>query len=50
MSKSRVILRCDLESGALTPGLGRKSGVLSLIADNWLKSAPKELKPSSGRN
>ncbi len=28
---------------------GRKSGVLSQIADNWLKSAPKELKPIVGQ-
>jgi phenylalanyl-tRNA synthetase alpha chain len=28
---------------------GRKSGVLSQITDNWLKSAPKELKPTVGQ-
>jgi phenylalanyl-tRNA synthetase alpha chain len=28
---------------------GRKSGVLSLIADNWLKPAPPELKPVVGQ-
>ncbi|HTZ73832.1 MAG TPA: phenylalanine--tRNA ligase subunit alpha [Candidatus Aquilonibacter sp.] len=28
---------------------GRKSGVLSQIADNWLKPAPKELKPIIGQ-
>jgi phenylalanyl-tRNA synthetase alpha chain len=28
---------------------GRKSGVLSQITDNWLKSAPKELKPAAGQ-
>jgi phenylalanyl-tRNA synthetase alpha chain len=28
---------------------GRKSGVLSQITDNWLKSAPKELKPVVGQ-
>jgi len=29
--------------------LGRKSGILSLIGDNWLKPAPKELKPIVGQ-
>jgi phenylalanyl-tRNA synthetase alpha chain len=29
--------------------LGRKSGVLSRITDNWLKSAPPELKPAVGQ-
>jgi len=28
---------------------GRKSGVLSQITDNWLKSAPKDLKPVVGQ-
>ncbi|HBW18054.1 MAG TPA: phenylalanine--tRNA ligase subunit alpha [Actinobacteria bacterium] len=28
---------------------GRKSGVLSLITDNWLKPAPKDLKPIIGQ-
>jgi len=28
---------------------GRKSGILSLIGENWLKSAPKELKPIVGQ-
>jgi phenylalanyl-tRNA synthetase alpha chain len=28
---------------------GRKSGVLSQITDNWLKTAPKELKPIVGQ-
>jgi phenylalanyl-tRNA synthetase alpha chain len=29
--------------------LARKSGLISLVDDNWLKSAPKELKPIVGR-
>jgi len=29
--------------------LGRKSGILSRIGDNWLKPAPKELKPTVGQ-
>ncbi len=29
--------------------LGRKSGILSLIGDNWLKPAPRELKPIVGQ-
>ena len=29
--------------------LGRKSGAISLIADNWLKGAPAELKPAVGQ-
>jgi phenylalanyl-tRNA synthetase alpha chain len=28
---------------------GRKSGVLTVIGDNWLKAAPKELKPIVGQ-
>ena len=28
---------------------GRKSGILSLIGENWLKAAPKELKPIVGQ-
>ncbi len=33
----------------VTAWTGRKSGVLTLIGDNWLKSAPKELKPIVGQ-
>jgi phenylalanyl-tRNA synthetase alpha chain len=29
--------------------LGRKGGLVSLIDENWLKKAPKELKPAVGR-
>src|SRR5262245_41741120 len=29
--------------------LGRKAGVVTLVGDNWLKPAPKELKPSIGQ-
>ena len=30
--------------------LARKNGILSFIDEKWLKTAPKELKPSVGRN
>jgi phenylalanyl-tRNA synthetase alpha chain len=33
----------------VTAWTGRKSGVLTLIGDNWLKFAPKELKPIVGQ-
>ena len=33
----------------VTAWTGRKSGVLSRITDNWLKSASKELKPAVGQ-
>jgi len=33
----------------VTAWTGRKSGVLSQITDNWLKSASKELKPAVGQ-
>jgi len=45
------VMECvdEVDLGLLrTDWLGRTSGVLTLITDNWLKPAPRELKPAVG--
>lgn len=58
----RLLMQLTAEGAALDEGspdaveamrvrwLGRKQGIVRSITDNWLKSAPKELKPKTGQN